>query len=76
MFVLKNNRILCNPKLIYYKDFHQYVKSIKKKFKTCSSQTSLIHTDDEKDSSDEWSSRSQWSSLSPTSSSSSLDVDL
>tara|TARA_Y100000389_G_scaffold205128_1_gene263682 strand:- start:4914 stop:5867 length:954 start_codon:yes stop_codon:yes gene_type:complete len=59
-----------------YKDFHQYVKSIKKKFKTCSSQTSLIHTDDEKDSSDEWSSRSQWSSLSPTSSSSSLDVDL
>ena len=52
-----------------YKDFHQYIKSKKKKFKTCSSQTSLINTDDEKYSTDEW------SSLSPCSSSS-MDHDL
>ena len=54
-----------------YKDFSDFITSKKKKFKTCSSQTSLINTDDEKDSTDEW------SSLSPlSSSSSSMDLDL
>lgn len=40
-----------------YKDFNKYLKSSKKKFKTISSQTSLINTDDDSnDSNDEWSS--------------------
>ena len=38
-----------------YKDFHKHIKSEKKKFKTISSQTSLINSDDDLD---EWSSSS------------------
>jgi len=50
-----------------YKDFNKYLKSSKKKFKTISSQTSLINTDDDDDSNN---SNDEWSSLNTSSSSS------